>query len=185
MEVGAAVAGDLEPPAPPGPTMKTLGQIPPTWSQSLDSTDGEPDGCNSSRFKCVLGGVAVLDMETGLVWERNPFNDYTNWPTSIDACLQKTVGNRGGWRLPRAEEIFSLIDRSSGLPRLPASHPFTGLQGSTVYYSTTLVATDESKAWGLSVDLMQNQVSPGQAPISGPGYTSYWCVRGGQGDAVH
>lgn len=181
--VGMAAAGDLEPPAPPGPTMKTLGEIPPTWSQPLDSTDGEPDGCNSNRFKCVMGGVAVLDMETGLVWERTPSNAFgIPWLNSIDACLQKLVGNRGGWRLPRAEEILSLIDNSTGTPRLPPSHPFTGLTDATCYYSTTTVATDQNKAWALGSDLYGNTHSPCMAPKVG---ASYWCVRGGLGDAVY
>lgn len=184
--VGAAAsvqAGELEPPGPPAPTMKSLNDIAPTWHLSLDSTDGEPDGCNSSRFKCVMGGEAVLDMETGLVWERSPADDWgITWLESMDACQQKLVGHRGGWRLPRAEELFSLIDTSSGLPRLPQSHPFTGLVDATCYYSTTTVATDETKAWGLSSDLLQQLHSPCEAPKGG---ASYWCVRGGQGDAVH
>jgi len=181
---GTLWAGDLEPSSPPGPTMKSLDEIAPTWSQTLDSTDGEPDGCNSSRFKCVLGDEAVLDMETGLVWERVPNNPYnTPWLESMDACQEKLVGDRGGWRLPRAEEIFSLIDVSSGTQRLPDSHPFSGLLDATYYYSSTTVATDETKAWGLGSDLLQNIHSRGQAPKSGG--CTYWCVRGGHGDAVH
>jgi len=164
--------------------MKSLDEIAPTWSQTLDSTDGEPGGCNSSRFKCVMGGAAVLDMETGLVWERVPNDDPfgTSWLESMDECQRKTIGNRGGWRLPRAEELFTLIDYSTGVGRLPPSHPFTGLLDGTCYYSTTTMATDENKAWGLGSDLAQNIHSPCEVPKTG---ATYWCVRGGQGDAVH
>ena len=40
-------AGDLEPSAAPAPTMKTLDQIPPTWSQIMIA---------SERFELVMGG---------------------------------------------------------------------------------------------------------------------------------
>jgi hypothetical protein len=180
---GLVLAGALEPPGPPAPTMKSLNDIAPTWSLSLDSTDGEPDGCNSSRFKCVMGSVAVLDMETGLVWERVPNNPWgPPWLESMDACQQKMLGNRGGWRLPRAEELFSLIDTSSGTPRLPESHPFTGRVDATCYYSTNTVATDGTKAWGLSSDVAQGSYSTCQVPKSGGG--TYRCVRGGNGDVA-
>ena len=181
--LGAVYAGDLDPSAPPGPTMKSLDEIAPTWSQQLDSTNGDAAGCNSDRFKCVLNDEAVLDMETGLVWERVPDIPYgTPWLECIDACQGKLVGDRGGWRLPTAEEIFSLVDESSGFPRLPDSHPFSGLQDATWYYSTTSVATDDTKAWVLVSDLIQNYHNPGQAPKVGVG--TAWCVRGGVGDAV-
>ena len=60
---GLIGAGDLQPPGPPTTgTMKTMDQIPPTWSQILPS---------SERFELVLGGEAVLDKETGLVWAKD------------------------------------------------------------------------------------------------------------------
>ena len=60
---GIALSGNLEPTAPPGSTMKTLDEIPPAWSQKLSA---------AQRFVLVLDGEAVLDKETGLVWEKSP-----------------------------------------------------------------------------------------------------------------
>src|SRR5262245_29501247 len=56
----------LDPPGPPAPTMKTLDELQPVWNRVLPDND---------RFQLVMGDVAVLDKETGLVWQRVPSGD--------------------------------------------------------------------------------------------------------------
>ena len=105
-------AGPLEPSAPPGPTMKTLDEIPPTWSLILPP---------EQRYVVVMNGEAVLDKETGLVWERAPFVALQDWDSAFGFCLSRRTGDRGGWRLPSIAELLSL---AAELSRLPASSPF-------------------------------------------------------------
>ena len=93
----------------------------------------------SKRFQSVLDGEAVLDKETGLVWEKSPD---TTTRTRVDAlyyAYSKNVGGRGGWRLPKAEELRTLIDPTQRNPALPSGHPFTNVQSAqllVVYYQS-------------------------------------------------
>ena len=165
------VAGDLNPPGPPGPTMKTLDQIPPTWSQTLQ--------CNASacpRFQLVLGGAGVLDKETGLVWERSPSTTTRSWDSAMSSCQDKIVGNRKGWRLPTVEQLGSLVDPSVSYPgpTLPSGHPFI-FAGEPVGYWTASTMTNYS-AGAFYVAFYNGLV--GSHDKSATDYV--WCVRGGQ-----
>jgi hypothetical protein len=112
--------GDLNPSAPPGPTMKTLDQIPPTWSQKLPA---------SARFVLVLDSAGVLDKETGLVWEKSPDGTKYTWDVAFAICVTQCTGGRCGWRIPTVEELHSLKDPTQIPPNggLPPGHPFTNL----------------------------------------------------------
>jgi hypothetical protein len=79
---------------------------PPDKNKTLPANDGGPDGCNSSRFKCVMGGEAVLDKQT------------------VKFCQDLEIGNQKGWRLPTKEELITLLDTSRSNPALPEGHPF-------------------------------------------------------------
>ena len=103
---------------------------PPDKNTTLPANDGEPDGCNSSRFKCVMGGEAVQDNQTGLIWARNadiPEN-MLPWKEAMDFCQNLEIANRKGWRLPTIEEFISILDTSQSDPALPDGHPFKNVQ---------------------------------------------------------
>ena len=76
--------------------MKTLNEIPPTWSQSLPANDGDPNGCGSSRFDCVLGGAALLDKGTGLVCGRAHSVPGADWANAAQLCYFTNTGGRPG-----------------------------------------------------------------------------------------
>ena len=166
------LAGDLNPPGPPGPTMKTLDQIPPTWSIKLP--------CNATtdcpRFVILpdFSSEAVLDKETGLVWEKSPDTNLQLWGAVQAFCVHRVVGYRKGWRVPSVEELASLLDMSN-YPRLPIGHPFTNVQYSYGYWSATIVASATSNAWSVSMlDGVMYSVPKSQGG-------NIWCVRGGHG----
>ena len=125
---GDCFSGNLEPTAPPGSTMKTLDEIPPAWSQKLPA---------AQRFVLVLDGEAVLDKETGLVWEKSPDTTQRFWSNAIYYTNNKVVGGRKGWRMPTLEELASLVDPTQSIPALPNGHPFTNIQLWQYWSSTT------------------------------------------------
>jgi hypothetical protein len=180
--VGLVRAGPMEPPYNPASTMKTLDEIPPSWHQKLAADDtGVP--CNSSRFKCVMDDQAVLDKETGLVWERAPSSDTTTWGNGN--CVGKEIGSRYGWRVPTAEELMTLgYAPSNTRPALPPGNPFTNVPTTVQYYwsATTDVA---DSTWAFAVNFGSNDSSPPYHPDDMLDLKTYthrlWCVRGGQG----
>jgi hypothetical protein len=162
----AVQAGDLDPSGPPDSTMTTLDEVPPTWSQKLPC-----DATACPRFELVLDDEAILDKETGLVWEQSPGTGTFAWAHAQSNCNAKNVGGRQGWYLPTAEQLASLVDRTQTSPALPAGHPFSNVQ-SMVYWSATTGAHDAARAWG--VYLRNGAVNCyGKAH-----YYSVWCVRG-------
>jgi hypothetical protein len=135
----------------------------PSWSQKIPGPE---------RFKLVLDGAAVLDRETGLVWERSPDAIARSWDGACIYCNDKEIGGRKGWRFPTAEELASLLDMSAGSsPYLPSGHPFSNVQ-SAYYWSATAYATDSSLTW--AVEFHNGHV----VPTHKSGNNEYvWCVR--------
>jgi hypothetical protein len=152
----------------------------PSWDQKLPT---------ATRF-IVLSNwddKAVLDRETGLVWERDPLHArnvslaYVPFSTAISLCVQSDTGGRSGWRLPSISELQSLYDRSgesSGI-RLPIGHPFQNIQDLRAYWSSTITGTaDGAFAQGFSIR--------GSLTEAGKTYElGMWCVRGPGGGSYN
>jgi hypothetical protein len=174
-----AWAGNLDPPGPPGPTMKTLDEIAPTWHRMI---------LDSTRFEIVLGGGAALDHETGLVWELSPAATELHWFQAVEHCYVRTVGQdprigdqqRLGWRLPTAEELLTLVDLTQADPALPADHPFLNVLSPDLNFWT--ITTSGSMLGNTNRSYMvrlSDGVLFGIMKLTD--FHRAWCVRGGHG----
>jgi hypothetical protein len=135
-----------------------------------------------SRFEILsdFSGEAVLDNETGLVWQRTPVpgeGEPIEAPRrdAFITCAEKTIGTRKGWRLPKVEELASLVDSTQQPPSLPPNHPFTDVNPTGLYWTASTVSTGE----GLLVTFNMSQAPIDLQNVDNPNL--YWCVRGGGG----
>ncbi len=144
----------------------------PAWDQQLPV---------ATRFVVLTnwGSKAVLDKETGLVWEKSPdASVQLSWDTARAHCANSTTtGNRKGWRLPSVHELGSLIDPSvfPG-PTLPPGHPFLTGSPTIVYWSATTLAVNPVVAWVANFNNGELAATGNKSFIN---YGRAWCVRGG------
>jgi len=142
----------------------------PSWDQTLPA---------STRFVVLsnLNSEAVLDRETGLVWQRTPDNSRDTWDIGRQTCELVATGGREGWRLPSLHELESLIDPTIpfGSVALPSGHPFIGVGVLAEYWTGTTRAEDPTRAYIVVIQATTSQaVIPKSSAVG-----AVWCVRGG------
>jgi hypothetical protein len=147
----------------------------PSWDQTLPA---------ATRFIVLsnFASNAVLDRETGLVWERSPSASRMTWFLATGACEPLSNGGRLGWRLPTIQELASLlvdpgvpVNPDFPGPTLPAGHPFIAVQDA--YWSATAVANIPDGAWLVAF----GGIATGVTLAFKTGTLPVWCVRGGLG----
>ena len=123
---------------------------------------------------------AVLDKETGLVWEKSPATTAGNSSNARSTCANKAVGGRKGWRLPSMPELASLVDPSvaSPGPTLPQGHPFLNIQPSN-YWSASAHVENPTLTWGVGFG------TGNVLGVSKAFDNRVWCVRGGMNTAQY
>jgi hypothetical protein len=124
----------------------------------------------ADRFTLVMGGAAVVDSKTGLVWEQSPDVQHMGWWDASDYCRGRTTGGQGDWRIPTKEELAGLVDPLQADPALPEGHPFSNVK-SAIYWTSTPDPKDGILAWHVSF-------FTGQVTVDGKHLNRrVWCVR--------
>jgi hypothetical protein len=138
------------------PSMKVVPKTGQTTSYATGDDGAWQKGVASPSPRFTdNGNGTVTDNLTRLIWMKNasPFGPIT-WDQALTAAnglksgdFDLTDGSKAGdWRLPNRRELQSLVDYGSYNPALPAVNPFTNVQ-STYYWSSSTIATSPTIAW--------------------------------------
>ena len=144
----------------------SFGDVSTSWSRALPVAD---------RFVVLadFDDEAVLDRNTGLVWQRRPENVARPVFSASYHCMNATTGGQKGWRLPNITELTSLVDPSvTTEPTLPEGSPFE-FNGHVFFWSGTLRHGFTDLAW--SVNFRHGFIDDAEFGLN----LSALCVRGG------
>jgi hypothetical protein len=149
----------------------------PSWDQTLPV---------ATRFIVLsnFNSEAVLDRETGLVWQRSPnYSTVQLYSNAVFGCATANTGGRQGWRVPHLSELESLMDASAtSQPTFPPGHPFTGFPtGSSEFFTDTGVAGQTGRHYcpGYGRRISDGSVTQVFADCIDDTSTAYvFCVRG-------
>ena len=156
----------------------------PSWDQQIPGATRFVVLSNWIDVAHPAGGAAVLDRETGLVWERSPSaSNFSTWQEALTHCNLTSVGGRLGWKLPSIQELNSINDPGVlTFPFVPAGHPFIFGLGPLVFWSSTLSALSPAEV--LQGNFIISILPRALVDTKDGGSGGAWCVRGGAGAEV-
>ena len=136
-----------------------------------------PSQDRAARF-AVLGESnreAVRDKSTGLVWERSPALEMSDWEMAQRRCSSSHAGGSTDWRVPTVQELATLVEPSSIEVKLPSDHPFANVEAS-IYWSSTERRGNRAYASFVSFSSGKSATLEKYMP------SFVWCVRGGMSE---
>jgi hypothetical protein len=153
----------------------------PSWDQKLVCSTA----ANCPRFIVLTdwASQAVLDRETGLVWQQTPNPASQPWSEATLTCIGQSTGGRMGWRLATVQELLSLLDPTAGAlssPGLPPGHPFGGSLSEQSFWSATQSDDVSSTASKYVVFVASTIALVTVEPPAVPHRS--WCVRTPHGE---
>jgi hypothetical protein len=147
-----------------------IGEIPcPSPGQAFYGQDGNYQGPQPA-YLLSPDGLAVTDLNTGLMWQQADDGVERNWDDAVAYCENLSHGAYSDWRLPRRNELVSIVDYGRCDP---ATDPVFGGQPD-MYWSGSTFAQYPENAWNA-------YLYNGSAYYYNKNFTSYVrCVRGWQ-----
>jgi hypothetical protein len=149
------------------------------------------------RYVDNLNGT-VTDRLTGLIWLKDAdCKGALTWSAAVASANQLASGqcglsdgsNAGQWRMPNANDLESLVDVAQSAPALSAGHPFTHVNQSNAYWSSTTYAAGNLSAMAIRFTdgrwingLVAGDLS--FSNIKATSSNSLWAVKTGSGGAV-
>jgi hypothetical protein len=98
-----------------------------------------------------VGDGTVLDLLTGLMWERTPSTGKLNWINALQTVNDLDLAGHTDWRLPNLRELMSLIN-------FGVNHTGTWLNGqgftdvrNDIYWTSTTTNWDSNTAFAVSL----------------------------------
>lgn len=82
------------------------------------------------------GDGTVTDRLTTLQWTKDGAEYRSYWMDALAVCNAYSAGTLVDWRLPNVKELLSILDFEQKSPMLPVGHPFSNIQD-TYYWSST------------------------------------------------
>lgn len=143
-----------------------IADIVQNWQQAHPATN---------RFVILpdFNNEAVLDTDTGLIWEIAPKPTTITWNQARTTCVTRATGGQKGWRLPAPVEMRSLVGPAvdSPIPNIPPGHPFLNIQPTSYW---TVVPEANQPSYAKYVDAFLGNVLSFIKIYTFPA----WCVRG-------
>ena len=148
-------------------------------------TGDPPCTDDSGNVYVDCGNGTVTDNRTGLIWLKDANCASFFAPIDFEDALAEATGlsqgfcglidgsMEGDWRLPNVKELLSLVNYGDSDPALPSGHPFTSVQSSAYWSSSTNVVT-AAFAWSVTM------FSGAANPVIKSDTRHVWPVRGGQ-----
>ncbi len=128
-----------------GPSMAKLPDTGQTLNATATAGEDSDYTINAPTFT-DNGNSTVTDAVTGLMWQKTDSGEMT-WENAVAGAASITLGGFSDWRLPTAQEAFSILNHNSN-PALNSTYFVNHASGTPGYWWTSdLFYGDNTKAW--------------------------------------